>query len=215
MTNTVGGGQPSHVENELIADEWFSRIEGHLWPKGFSLDAWMIVDAARDRRIYGLLLECFYSQHTCLFSGNIAPELQVVAPYLVQLNYDDPKTRRFIRRAWGNSWGVFLKCDARMETLGRHLRTFLVVRSEAGDRLMFRYYDPRVLRVYLPTCTAEELRVVFGPIDRFFAEGRSPDTLLEFGCEKHLGAARLSLLSTKLSESLKPEVSYIAADGRA
>lgn len=159
---------------------WLSRLEQHLWPKGFSRDAWMIVDAARDRRIYGLLLECFYFQHTCVFSGYFEPELKVVAPYLIQLEYDDAKARRFMRLAWGNSWGVFLKCDTGLQTLRRHLRTLLVVSDESGNRLMFRYYDPRVLRIYLPTCTAEELHAVFGPIDRFFVEDDKPETLLEF-----------------------------------
>ncbi|MEP7381525.1 MAG: DUF4123 domain-containing protein [Gemmatimonadota bacterium] len=160
------------------------RLEGRLWPKGFSRDAWMIVDASRDRRIYGLLLECFYSQHTCLFAGNLAPELKLVAPYLVQLDHDYDKTRRFIGKAWGNSWGVFLKCDSRLETLRRHLRTLLLVRGPSGNRLLFRYYDPRVLRVYLPTCTEAELHTVFGPIDRVIMEDDNPDTLLEFNLEK-------------------------------
>ena len=161
----------------------------------------MIVDAARDPRIFGLLLECFYLEHTCLFSGSIAPELQVVAPYLVRLDYDDQKTRHFIGHAWGNSWGVFLKCDTRLETLRRHLRTFLMVRDETGDRLMFRYYDPRVLKVYLPTCTTDELHTVFGPIDRFLVE-EPPETLLEFCFDrKQLTRTRLSLSQSTTNKS--------------
>ncbi|MBC7927584.1 MAG: DUF4123 domain-containing protein, partial [Bryobacteraceae bacterium] len=102
-----------------------------------------------------------------------------------QLDYDDQKTRRFIRRAWGNSWGVFLKCDTRLETLRRHLRRFLVVRDPQGSQLMFRYYDPRVLRVYLPTCTTEELQTVFGPVESFcLEEDENSHTLLEFGFDQ-------------------------------
>jgi hypothetical protein len=167
-----------------MTPELLNLIEERLWPKGFRRDAWMIVDAARDRRIFGLLLECFYSRHTCLFSGSLAPEMQMVAPYLVSLDYDDRKTWRFIGEAWGNSWGVFLKCDARLETLRRHLRTFLVVRDESGNRMLFRYYDPRILRVYLPTCTGDELHTVFGPIDRFLVENETHDTLLDFCIDK-------------------------------
>jgi hypothetical protein len=36
--------------------------------------------------------------------------------------------------------------------------------------MLFRYYDPRVLRSYLPTCTPEELAQVFGPIHSFVME---------------------------------------------
>lgn len=166
-----------------MTTEWLDRVEGSLWPQGFTRDAWMLVDAARDKQIYGMLLECFYSRHTCLFSGSLRPEIQVVAPYLVHLEYDDPKTKRFIRYAWGNSWGVFLKCDNQLQTLRHHLRTLLTVRDEHGKHLMFRYYDPRVLRAYLPTCTADELQTVFGPIDRFLMEEKTADTLLEFCVE--------------------------------
>jgi hypothetical protein len=56
----------------------------------------------------------------------------------------------------------------------------LVVRDSSGNRLVFRYYDPRVLRVYLPTCVTAELRTVFGPIEGFWTESESPEKMLEF-----------------------------------
>lgn len=177
MTQIIGDGRSPR---EIMNTEWLNRIEEYLWPKGFTRDVWMVVDAARDRRIYGMLLDCFYSRHTCLFSGSFPPALQVVSPYLIQLDREDPRTGRFIRHAWGNSWGLFLACDMRPQSLRRHLRTLLTVRDQRGNRLMFRYYDPRVLRVYLPTCTSDELRNVFGSIDCFLVEGETSDTLLEF-----------------------------------
>lgn len=157
-----------------------SLIEQYFWPKGSRRDVWMVVDAARDPRIFGLLLECFYSQHFCLFSGPLAPQLEVAAPYLVQLDYDDPKTQRFLKQAFGNNWGIFLKCDSRTDTLRRHLREFLIVLDKTGTQLVFRYYDPRVFRVYLPTCTRDELSTVFGPVECFWMENESSQSLLEF-----------------------------------
>jgi len=154
-------------------------IEACLWPRGRSADVWMILDGARDRRIYGALLDT-YLNCSCLYSGPLAPELELAAPYLVQLEYEERDTRRLIGRAWGNSWGVFLRCDAAMAKLRRHLRSFLIVRDARGGRLVFRYYDPRVLRAYLPTCTREELRTVYGPIGCFWAEDAAGEHLLEF-----------------------------------
>lgn len=173
-----------------MAANWLQQLESLLWPRGYSRHTWMIVDAARDRRIFGLLLECFYSDHTCLFAGHLSPEIEVAAPYLVQIRYDDEKTRKFISMAWQNSWGLFLETDAGKDSLRRHLRTFLLVRDYVGKLMMFRYYDPRVMRVYLPTCTNDELRTVFGPIDRFLIEGSEPGTLQEF-C---FNGARLELI---------------------
>jgi len=59
-----------------------------------------------------------------------------------------------------------------------HLRRFLTVRTEKGKKLLFRFYDPRVLRLYLPTCTSTELNTFFGPVERFVCEGGDSQTAL-------------------------------------
>ena len=158
--------------------EDFRVLERLLWPKGFSRDIWMIVDAARDRRIFGLLLDGFYSDHHCLFSGALHPDLEVAAPYLIRLDHGSAKTQRFITQAWGNHWGVFLKCAAGLKDLRSHLRELVMVKGPTGRSFLFRYYDPRVLRGYLPTCTPNELRTVFDDIECFWMEDERPSTIL-------------------------------------
>jgi hypothetical protein len=59
------------------------------------------------------------------------------------------------------------------------------VRTEDGTRLIFRYYDPRVLRVYLPTCRPAELETFFGPIDAFLTEGEGSGEMVEFRREQN------------------------------
>jgi hypothetical protein len=166
-----------------MANPFLPEIKRLFWPREGGRDVWMIADAARDRNVYGFLLDS-YLDYSCLYHGDISPELELAAPYLVQLDYDDTYAMRLIERAWGNSWGIFLKCDSGKDTLRRHLRTLLTVRDQKGRMLLFRYYDPRVMRVYLPTCWEEELKQVFGPIDRFWIEDESPDQLLEFRVER-------------------------------
>jgi hypothetical protein len=156
-----------------------SAIERLFWPNGSSRSMWMILDLARDRRIYSDLLNS-HLVYSCLYSGDIPFELEVAAPHLVQLEYEDKVTRSLIERSWGRSWGTFLRCDARMERLRRHLRSLLVVRSWSGERMMFRYYDPRVLRVYLRTCTSDELKTVYGPVQQYFTESETGETLTRF-----------------------------------
>jgi hypothetical protein len=163
--------------------EWPNRIEDYLWPGGESRDVWMIVDAARDRAVFRLLLEC-HLEYSCLYSGPLSPAMEIAAPYLVQLDYDYRDTHRFIRQGWGNSWGIFLRSDTSSKRLRRHLRRFLLVRDERGRRLVFRYYDPRVLRIYLPTCQPGELRTLFGPVESFYTEGDSRDTIYEFQLDR-------------------------------
>lgn len=154
-------------------------IERQLWPKGGNRDVWMILDPARQRRIYFDLINSPL-QYTCLYSGDIAQELEAVAPHLVQLEFEDKYSRRFMDRSWSDSWGVFLRAPTRMEQLRRHLRTLLLVNDWRGRRLLFRYYDPRVLRVFLPTCTSDELKTVFGPISHFYMENGEADQLMSF-----------------------------------
>lgn len=165
-----------------MANQFIDRMEKILWPQDDRRDIWMILDGARDRRVYSSLLSS-YLEYSCLYTGDLAPALEVAAPHLVQLEYQDKYTRRILEGAWGNSWGVLLKCDASLAELRRHLRHFLIAQDHQSRRLVFRYYDPRVLRVYLPTCFGDELRTLFGGIQFFWTEGQSRGEMLEFGLD--------------------------------
>src|SRR5215471_4663729 len=174
-----------------MTDQSLERIEEILWPDGPRQNIWMILDGARSIEIFRMLLAC-HLEYSCLYSGALTSELEIAAPYLVQLDHGYKDTHEFIRRAWGNSWGVFLRSETSLKKLRRHLREFLIVRDERGNRLVFRYYDPRVLRVYLPTCSPSELRTVFGPIECFWAEGPKSGEVNEC-CLASVGLSRSTL----------------------
>ncbi|MCY2987101.1 MAG: DUF4123 domain-containing protein [Planctomycetota bacterium] len=151
-----------------------------FWPAGPAAKSsvWAILDGARDPCIFHLLLDSGLD-YLCLYSGHLPRALQLAAPYLVELPPDRPFARRLLEQAWGHSWGIFVSIKD-SSNLRHHLRTFLRVRDEAGKFLLFRYYDPRVLRTYLPTCLPNELKTVFGPISRYLVEDQDPQTLIEF-----------------------------------
>jgi len=172
-----GGGRRLHGIG--MTDQVLARIEEILWPDGPRQNVWMIVDGARTVDVFRFLLAC-HLEYACLYSGPLTPDLEIAAPYLVQLDHGYRDTHRLIRQAWGNSWGVFLRSETSLKKLRRHLREFLVVRDPKGTRMVFRYYDPRVLRVYLPTCVTAELRTVFGPIECFWTEAENAEKMLEF-----------------------------------
>lgn len=123
-------------------------------------------------------------EHVCLYRGELAPDMAEVAPYLVRLERDSEFAEWVIEKGWGNHWGIFAEADADLHTLRQHFRRFLTVHDSDGKPLIFRYYDPRVMRVYLPTCNAEELAAIFGPVSAYLLEGAvegdSPGTLLRF-----------------------------------
>lgn len=116
----------------------------------------------------------------CLFRGEIEPDMAEVAPYLVQLEKDSEFTNWLIGQGWGNHYGTFAVADADFREMRRHFRSFLIVYDESGRPLRFRYYDPRVLRTYLPTCNAQESTTIFGPVSSYLLEDADPNTMLRF-----------------------------------
>jgi hypothetical protein len=118
--------------------------------------------------------------YTSLYRGPIAPVLDRCAPYLVHLYRREAWTHELLSLGWGQSWGIFVRTTEPMEMLRVHFRRFLRVRDERGRRLVFRYYDPRVLRAYLPTCVENELKTVFGTVGQLCAERADGEALLNF-----------------------------------
>ena len=156
----------------------------HLWQpdaEGGPRRVYAILDAARNESIYPTLTTS-QSNYCCLYRGEIPRVLAQAAPYLVHLMPDEPFTSWLISEGWGDSWGIFLTSAENLETLRRHFRRFLMVQDETGQSIYFRYYDPRVLRVYLPTCNAGELLTIFGPVGSFLVEGEEENTMLEYSC---------------------------------
>ncbi len=141
--------------------------------------AFAVLDGAS---VPGLLdqLDRFEPEYECLYRGDLEPDLAEVAPYLVRLQPDSPFTAWVIGEGWGNHWGIFAASPADLREMRHHFRTFLTVHDPEGKPLYFRYYDPRVLRVYLPTCNREELATVFGPVTHYLLEDQDAGALLRF-----------------------------------
>lgn len=119
----------------------------------------------------------------CLYRGELKPDMAEVAPYLIRLEPGSEFTAWVLTEGWGQHWGVFAVTPVDLRAIRMHLRRFLKVHDAEGKPLYFRYYDPRVLRAYLPTCNAAELAEFFGPVARFVMEGEQPEQLLQFRTE--------------------------------
>lgn len=163
-----------------MTPELRQRIQDTLWPPGEARHAsvWAVLDCARDPAIYRLLLESRL-EFLCLYSGKLPRELEMVAPHMVELLPGHRFTERLLGEGWGRSWGIFVQIDD-PTALRPHLRRLLRVQDENGRRLLFRFYDPRVLRAFVPTCLPDELRQLFGPIAAWFAEDEDASRLLSF-----------------------------------
>jgi hypothetical protein len=136
-----------------------------------------VLDGARDGRIAALAKGELVR---CLYRGTLPREVTDAAPYLMRVWPGNEPTERFFNQGWRESWGLLLAYTGPIKGLYRHLRQFLRVRSEDGRAFAFRYYDPRVLRAYLPTCTPAEMERFFGPVEAFACEDELPNAFHVF-----------------------------------
>lgn len=116
----------------------------------------------------------------CLLSGELEPDMAEVAPYLVRLYPRTAFTDWLLRECWGKHWGIFAHSRKTLKEMRKHFRSLVTVYDESGKPLIFRYYDPRVLHNFLPTCEPEEIETFFGEVDSYFAESEKEEKLMRF-----------------------------------
>ena len=130
-----------------------------------------VLDSARDRRILELLRESVEEHHS-LYDGIEGETMAHVAPYLVRLESDSRLLAALTREGWGKRWGIYLTSPQPFKSVRRHLRRYLMVeRQDNRERVYFRFYDPAVLRVFLPATTVRQRAELFGAVDQFLFEG--------------------------------------------
>lgn len=146
-----------------------------------NLHAYAVLDGAS---VKGLVkrLGAHKGEQCCLFSGDLPPDVVAAAPHLVRLTADDDLSGWLLTEGWGRHWGVYALVheSVNFKAVRKHFRTFLMVRKWDGQSVYFRYYDPRTLRLYLPTCTASEAEHVLGPLRAYVVESDNPDVALRF-----------------------------------
>lgn len=181
--------------------EAFARMlfEGH------NANVYAVLDGAATAN-----LADYREQHqaafACLYRGDLDPEVKETAPYLAVMAENSPLTD-WVLGGIGKHWGIFAIAEANMRAMRKHFRSFLMVYDSANQPLYFRYYDPRILRSFLPVCHPQQRQAVFGPVSRYFAESENADTLLSFLPEKpereRMAASRTLAITGDQMERLK------------
>jgi hypothetical protein len=155
------GGAPAPVDETVDALAELRRTEG--------LHA--VVDASRSPRVLALLRESI-EDHRSLYDGVQGAALAHCAPYLVAIRPDSSLLDQLVLEGWGARWAIYLSSPRPLKDVRRHLRRFLMVEDdETGELYYFRFYDPKTLRIFLPTCTPRQRQDFFGDVTCFLAEG--------------------------------------------
>ena len=116
----------------------------------------------------------------CLYQGKTELELAGVAPFLFTYTSNSEFKQWFEKFSVGNSWGVLFHSHLPFSELYKHCRRFLIVKNDGDQEMYFRFYDPRVLRIFLPSCNRVQLKEFFGPINSFIVEDEYPNSMVQF-----------------------------------
>lgn len=139
-----------------------------------------VVDAARDKELAFAARERFGDEARWLFEGEVGGPMSDVAPYLVPIEfrkkypYDGSEYLDLWAQHLGNNAGILLVTAAKPDVLWSHLREVFTAVDDSGRKYFFRFYDPRVLRTFFPTCNASQAKEFFGPIRRLLVEAKLP-----------------------------------------
>jgi hypothetical protein len=116
----------------------------------------------------------------CLLTGDLPADVVHAAPYLVYLSPDSKFADWVLTEALGKHWGVFVQSPRSMLEMRRHFRALMQAYDERGNPMKFRFYDPRVLSKFLPTCNGGELKTLFGEVQAFYTESEDGSDLVRY-----------------------------------
>jgi hypothetical protein len=122
------------------------------------------------------VFDSLYRGESELYLAPVAPYLFPVGPYV---EFD----KWFLENGWGKAWGIMAYSSKDLATLVKHFRKFLIVRTEGGNELYFRFYDPRIFRIFLPSCNHDQLMSLFEEVDYYVCEDEIPLTGTIFSIE--------------------------------
>jgi len=135
-----------------------------------------IVDSARNEEVFRYLI-LGNVKYKSLFEGTMDIQSFVVSGFLVECKKESLLFQWLTTEAWGKSSCIFFTSKSSFEDLFHHFQQFNRVRLEDDKVVLFRYYDPRVLRKLLPEYNEIELDAFFGNVQSFFAEGEDPSVV--------------------------------------
>lgn len=105
------------------------------------------------------------SRAVSLYRGDAQTSYRNIAPYLAQISIHEFDW--LLSKLWPSPWGYFVIARSDLATLRTHFRRYLTVKLPDGKKVLFRFYDPRVLKTFLASSQPQEIRDFFGPARAF------------------------------------------------
>jgi len=135
---------------------------------------YMLIDCAGVEGGAARMPRDIFDEFECLFTGDLAEELEDVAPYLGSLGGLGPEAQAVVEDLLVRHLGILVTLPPpagseeppSFSQVHRHFRKFNVVYGPEGKPLFFRYYDPRVIVDVLKVLDEQQLKAFFGPVER-------------------------------------------------
>lgn len=144
-------------------------------------DIYAILDGAMVRKLPDVCEE-FDTVHECLFKGETDPAILVRAPWVMKLQSGSDLMEWFLEYGWGENWGIIAQVPFGTDfaDVVAHFRQFVEVKLPDQKIVFFRFYDPRVLRMFLPTCDGPQIQALFSLPTFLCCEGEDANELLVY-----------------------------------
>lgn len=144
------------------------------------LFVYAVLDAAQSSDI-PVTLEGFGCEYRCLFDGQVGDDLSTVAPYLVRLTRYSDVWDWFFTEGFGKQWGIVIRTDMTLPRLKAHLKRFLRVELEDGEKIYFKFYRPEHFAAYIMSFERKQQNAIMSRLERVFCEDETaPDFLRSF-----------------------------------
>ena len=127
-----------------------------------------VLDCAADDALHGQAARLEPYEARCLFFGKLDPVVKAASPHVVELAPGDPLTELWRTQGWSQNWGTWIESRSDLHKVWRRLRHFTQAKLPSGEGpVLFRFWDPRVLRIYMPLIEPAELSAWFQDIDAY------------------------------------------------
>lgn len=144
----------------------------------------LLLDAAADPAI-SVYLDAFPEPARCLFDGAVADDLAEVGPWLAEPTRHGDLWDWFLAEGWGRNWGVIARSTLPAPRLKQHLKKFLRVERENGERNYFKFYRPQHLAAYLPGFDGIQTAQFMRGIDAWIVEADGGRAVRRLALDDH------------------------------
>jgi len=143
---------------------------------------YLIYDTALNGDYTRIILHQEYPNAVSLFEGTKDEALSDIAPYIFEI--DNQFVQKVTTRPLIELEGaIVIETGEKLPDLAEHLRTF-IYQTIKGRECYFRFWDGRILRKFLPTCSKEQITAFFGPMEVLTMRDTNPAMAVQYRQER-------------------------------